>query len=316
MEQRQYVVHDWKQQYKIASASNWKEHIYKFTRPWLSLIERQKLCRETLNQLNPEFVLGVRGFPLNARRQWALKNLEISDKTILVQGTGNGWDVYSWALYRPRKIIGVDLFEFESWNGVRKQVANDFGVDVQIHAASLSELSFVDDESVDICVSDSVYEHLTDLRAVLLETHRVLRRNGLIYASYGPLWYSAGGDHFSGRGGLLNSFNHLLLSDEEYQQYFRQMGFDQEDFQSGGRYVLLDLFSKLRTAEYLDLYEESGFRIDSLIIEVSKKAWLFQKQYPLMFQKLLSLYPDCTRDDFLITSNIVRLQKQSTQGLE
>jgi len=38
---------------------------------------------------------------------------------VLVQGTGTGWDVISWARLRPRKIIATDMFPFEdSWEDI------------------------------------------------------------------------------------------------------------------------------------------------------------------------------------------------------
>jgi len=82
------------------------------------------------------------------------------------------------------------------------------------------------------------------------ETHRVLKPDGRVYATYGPLWYSPGGDHFSGRGGLRNAYNHLLLDPGQYEAYFEEHLEDSEDAQSGGRYVRLGLFSYLTTDGY------------------------------------------------------------------
>ena len=42
--------------------------------------------------------------PLETRRRWGTKYLQnIRDSIVLVQGTGTGWDVISWAKLRPRQ---------------------------------------------------------------------------------------------------------------------------------------------------------------------------------------------------------------------
>jgi SAM-dependent methyltransferase len=250
--------------------------------------------------------------PLETRRRWATGNVSINGKTVLVQGTGTGWDVVTWAALQPKKIIATDLFPFpESWSEIAAYCQQQYGVEVEFRHAPLERHDFLSSESVDLCASDAVFEHCTDLAAVLKETFRVLRPGGYLYAAYGPLWFCAGGDHFSLRGGRLNGFNHVLLDEPEYRSYFEQYKSEEEDTQSGGRYVELGLFSYLTTSEYLRLFSESGFKIDALILEVSSDAVSFAKDYPERFEQLQRKYADrCSRDDFLIKTNIVRLRKE------
>ncbi len=132
----------------------------------------------------------------------------------------------------------------------------------------------------------------------------------MLYASYGPLWFSPGGDHYSGRGGLNCAYSHVELSPGAYQDYFRQYRGDTEDFQSGGRYVELGLFSKLATQDYLRIFDEEGFKCESLILEMSPDAFLFEKRYPERFAALVSaLSGRCALDDLRIKSNFVRLRR-------
>ena len=145
--------------------------------------------------------------------------------------------------------------------------------------------------SFDLAVSDAVFEHCKDLETVLTETKRVLRPGGFVYATYGPMWFCLGGDHFSGRGGLTNGYNHIELDSDDYQKYFREMLVAEEDAQSGGRYVELDLFSKLKTAEYLDIFNRCGFRVIDLILEVEPLALQFRKEFPERFNGILRKYP-------------------------
>jgi hypothetical protein len=122
------------------------------------------------------------------------------------------------------------------------------------------------------------------------------------------MWFCPGGDHFSGRGGLTNGYNHIELEADDYQKYFREMQLAEEDAQSGGRYVELDLFSKLKTSEYLDKFSRCGFKVIDLILEVEPDALRFRKEFPERFNGILRKYPGLTADDLLIKGNFVILQ--------
>jgi hypothetical protein len=140
----------------------------------------------------------------------------------------------------------------------------------------------------------------------------MIKKGGSLYAGYGPLWFAPGGDHFSGRGGLENSFNHVLLGQQDYQKYFRKFLNSNEDFQSGGRYVELDLFSKLTTQEYLSIFTTNGFIVNSLILEISPTTLLFKKKFPTLFKKLQDKYINNEKfgnDDLLISANLIRVLK-------
>ena len=301
----------WIEQHRTSSRSLFKRVVYVFARPLLSWQHRRLLSRQTLAACKPALVLGARGMPLETRRRWATAHVDLSRATILVQGTGTGWDVISWAALKPRRIVATDLYAFdESWSAVAEHCRKRFGVDVEFRRAPLEDHSFLPDASVDLCGSDAVFEHCRDLSSVLRETYRLLKSGGTLYTAHGPLWFCAGGDHFSGRGGIEHVFNHVLLDPAAYEQYFRSQITEVEDFQSGGRYVELDLFSKLTTTEYLAKFQEAGFSVDRLILEVSPDALVFKRQYPDRFAQLVQRWSGrCTPDDFLIKGNIVRLIK-------
>jgi SAM-dependent methyltransferase len=300
----------WAEQEKNSRTGIAKRILYALARPVLSAINSRTLSRETLKQFNPALVIGPRGMPLETRRKWAVKRTGIRNAVVLVQGTGTGWDVITWAKLRPKRIIASDLFDFtESWRQIKDYCMRKFAVPVDFHQAALEDHAFISDGAIDLCVSDAVFEHCKNLGEVMRESFRVLRPGGSLYATYGPLWYCAGGDHFSGRGGLNNAFNHILLDPESYRTYFTKNLQQDEDYQSGGRYVELDLFSKLTTKQYLEIFLTTGFIIDELILEVCHCAVRFKKQYPNYFSQLAAMYPQCTPDDFLIKANFVRLVK-------
>ena len=305
----QFQPQQWRSQLKVAEGANWKKYIYQIMRPIWDKFARRHLEGTFIERFTPEMVIGERGFPLVSRQQWAFNGANLEGKSILVMGTGTGWDVASWAKYKPSKIIGVDLYEFSSWPEVKEYCASNFGVSIEMRAQSLTDMNFLEDECFDLIVSDAVLEHVTDLKGLMSEAYRLLKPTGKFYASYGPLWYCAGGDHFSGRGGVQNAYSHLLLSTDRYSNYLRENSCEIEDFQSGLRYVELGLFSKLRTAEYLETFSNAGFIIDSLIIEISQEALIFRKSYPALMDQLIKKYPFCDLDDFMVKANFIRLHK-------
>lgn len=304
------TVNDWKLRNAAAHSPRWKCILYDVIRPLLSLWTSRCLTADALKTLKPSLVLPERGFPINTRRRWATNYETLRGKTVLVQGTGTGWDVISWAELSPARIIATDLFTFEeTWAEIRAYCQHHYGVEVCFYQAPLENLDFLEGESIDLCASDNVYEHCRDLLAVMLETRRVLKSNGYVYAAYGPLWFCASGDHF-GRGGLKNAYNHLIMDENAYKNFIRSYEKHREDFQSGSRYIEIGLFSYLTTLEYLETYKETGFAVDDLILDLSSQALNFRKKYPERFAELEQKYVSrCLPDDFLIKSNLVRLKK-------
>lgn len=250
--------------------------------------------------------------PLEARRAWGSKYLKkVREALLLVQGTGTGWDVISWAKLRPRRIIATDMFPFEdSWEEITRYCYDHYQVAVDFRVSAIEDVAFLDSNRVDLIASDAVYEHCRDLPGVMAESFRILKPGGCIYASYGPLYYCAGGDHFSGRGGLENCFNHLRLDPEAYQRYLDAHQEEIEDFQGGARYVELNLFSYLTTRQYLDIYRKARFVVKELILEISQEALQFKKIYADKFDFLVEKHKArCSQDDLLIKTNLIILQK-------
>jgi hypothetical protein len=105
------------------------------------------------------------------------------------------------------------------------------------------------------------------------------------------------------------SKDHLLLKSDAYQHYYKTHLKDAEyELQNGGRYIELDLFSKLSSDDYFNWYRENGFNPQSVILELSLNAERLKTQ-PL-FQDLLKRFPNLTIDNFLIKAHLVILSKE------
>jgi SAM-dependent methyltransferase len=302
----------WFSHHGAARAGLLKRLVYFIIRPLLSWKYSRYLSPSTIQAYRPRFCLGTRGLPLESRRSWGSKYLKnMREALVLVQGTGTGWDVISWAKLRPHRIIATDMFPFEdSWEDISRYCYDHYKVRVDFRLAAIEDVSFLENSCMDFIASDAVYEHCRDLPAVMQESCRILKPGGCIYASYGPLYFCAGGDHFSGRGGVKTCFNHLLLDPEAYQRYLETYRGEIEDFQGGARYIELKLFSYLTTRQYIDIYRKAHFVIKELILEISPEALQFKKIDPDKFDFLVNKYKDqCCHDDFLIKTNLIILQK-------
>jgi SAM-dependent methyltransferase len=226
-----------------------------------------------------------------------------------VQGTGTGWEVLQWAQLRPTRIIATDLYAFdESWEAISRYCRDRYGVKVEFRAAPLDQHAFLQSGTLDVCVSHGVFEHCRDLPSVLAEAHRLLRPNGLQFAVFGPLWYAPGGDHFSSRAGLEHVYAHIELEPDAYRDFFLKHRTAQEDFQSGGRYVELDLFSKLTADEYLAAFAAADFEVVGLVAHLQQLAVDYERAFPERWAALRSrIAGKADVDDLRVTALCVRM---------
>ena len=226
----------------------------------LYLICINKILDKKYKSLNTflvdQWYWGTRGLEYRSLRKILNKKFPIKNKTILIAGCGTGKDVLSWAEYMPKKIIGVDYFNYKrAWNKIESMTE----CDIEWQQANLSSLQKIDNQSIDIIGSDAVFEHINNLDEVLREFNRVLKKGGVLYATFGPLWNTWGGDHISGYDGLGQGFNHLLMSKDNYQKYVDMKGSYQHSEDDGRTWMENDLFSYLKPEEYIDMLNKNGF---------------------------------------------------------
>ncbi|MBD2061871.1 class I SAM-dependent methyltransferase [Funiculus sociatus GB2-A5] len=276
-------------------------------RPFYKILYKKKFAQQPY-PIN--LVLPAKGMSTLAKRHWVDRYLKIQNSRLLVIGCGTAWDFGSYLRFKPKEIVGIDLYNFEGcWQKVQAYV-NKAGLQTKVsfHQADIAELNPKNMGEFDIICSDAVFEHCRDLENVLKTLYNLLRRQGVMYASYGPLWYCWNGDHFSGRDRIEEGYNHLLLDPVAYKDYYYTHLRDADfELQNGGRYIELDLFSKLSSREYFDLYNQVGFRIKSVIVDFHVKANSLRST-PL-FKQLIFKFPHLTADDFLIRGHLIILGK-------
>ncbi len=258
-----------------------------------------------------DLVLPEKGMSTLACRHWVNRYHPLEGARILVIGCGTAWDFGSYLRFKPREIVGVDLYNFANcWQQVQDYVAQaGLPTKVTFYQVDIAELSNKIVGDFDVICSDAVFEHCKDFESILKTLYSLLRSGGVMYASYGPLWYSWGGDHFSGRGGIEQGYNHLLLDTNAYQAYYQShVRDDTYELQNGGRYIKLDLFSKLSNLEYFNFYQKTGFCLKSVFFVFSVDAEHLRST-PI-FNQLVQKFPQLTVADFLVKGHYVILGKQ------
>ena len=173
-----YRVNDWLEEFKGHRSGVLKQIVYAALRPPSPPRGTTVAFGHDARAGSPVTVLRERGFPIESRRRWALAGLDVRDSVILVQGTGSGWDVLTWARHRPKRIIATDLFASRPGARCLETLPRNGTSSVSFTKRRSRITDSWRMRSIDVCVSDAVFEHCRNLDAVLAETRRVLKAGG------------------------------------------------------------------------------------------------------------------------------------------
>ena len=256
-----------------------------------------------------KFLLGQRGNDYSTLRRKANSILQIKDKDIFIAGCGTGRDILSWLKYKPRKITAVDYFNYsKSWD----YLINKYKVEwpdtkIEFFQADLTNLSVFYESNYDVISSEAVLEHVTNLESVFIEFFKILKKNGLLYSTFGPIWTGYHGDHFSGWDKVENGFNHLLLDEKSYKEYLALKKYQGHSEDDGRTWIENNLFSYLRPSDYIDLLNDSHFTKIYTKVLIEPKALKCFSLRPDIKQILLK---DYSLMDLLITGMSIFFQKQ------
>ena len=208
-----------------------------------------------------QWLLGQRGNDYVFLRKKVNNYKEIKNKKIFIAGCGTGRDSLSWLKYNPEEITGVDFFNYEeSWDQFKKySLKNKYKTKLNFYQADLERLSGIPNEYFDIISSDAVFEHLNKFETICKEFYRILKPGGVLYSTFGPLYYSWGGDHYSGWDNIDSGYNHIILSKEKYKAYLAKNRYFSPGEEDGRRWITNNLFSYLKPIEYINLLNKSKF---------------------------------------------------------
>lgn len=291
-----------------------KRPIRRFGYPLYIFLVNQWLSRKYCYLgLQPDVWLwGQRGNDYARHRRRVNRILPLAGKNLLIVGCGTGHDVPSWMDHRPATVTGVDYFNYDkAWSLLRQQAARDFpGTKLDFVPADLAALSPFLAAAFDMVGSDAVFEHVRDLPSVLREFRRVLRPGGLVYATFGPLWYSWGGDHVSGSDEIANGFNHLLLDSDAYRRYLQKFGPCTPPDHDWRIWINHSMFSYLRPLQYLTALEDVGFTRVFVGAMIAPQAIRCLAENPQLSARLLDAHP--MRD--LITGAMTIIYRKPTSA--
>jgi len=122
-----------------------------------------------------------------------------------------------------------------------------------------------------------VLEHVKDLPYFVGNVKKVLKKNGLFYASFGPLWFGPCGDHIYWEKDRI--FDHLLLPEDKYWNNFNERFSHIEKGSTEVAFIVKnDLFSHLSASDYFKVFQEYGFQKNYACAKISFESIVLLKK--------------------------------------
>lgn len=233
-------------------------------------------------------------------------------KRVLIPGTHfNTKEAREWI---DRPVSEVHLLDIVDWGpsleAAAGQIQGFCKPTCTFHHGTLDRIPLADG-SIDIIESRAVLEHVGNMVAAAAETARVLTPEGVALHSFGPLYFTHGGDHCISAYGVDHGFDHLLLDQASYMEAI----LDEEAFQKFGaeasdsRYwAIQQIFSYLKPQEYLETFAPY-FDIVLKLGMISDQAVSFRRAHPSLWQSLLG--QGLRESDLLIGSMTLILRKKN-----
>lgn len=224
------------------------------------------------------------------RRTRRLVDLSRSD--VLVVGCGRGEELRLWERQEPRSLTAVDYTaRADAWRT---------HADVRFAGMDARALAFADG-SFDLVASTALFEHVDRVEDAAREMARVLRRGGLVFANFGPLYHTYGGAHFDG------AYEHLWMDDGDLERYLATRGIPSE-MEDGLTWLRNGMFSRLRYREYVEIFRRH-FEIEHLAIAVSPPALRYRREHVREWRSLTSRIAE---EDLLTYSATVWMRPKPT----
>jgi SAM-dependent methyltransferase len=237
------------------------------------------------------------------------KLLPSSIERVLIPGCYlGGADVQRWLRYGVKHLDGCDVYSLSTrWKEIVPKLHQEYTATVDFRQASIEDLPY-EDERFDLVSTMAVLEHVRNLRAMAKETSRVLKPRGLAWHGFGPTYYTFSGDHCVSAFGLEQGYDHVLLTEDDYQQRINDQGFfDKQPDPNLPFWARNNQFSFARSTEYLEIFSEF-FEIEDIVLKLSEEGLEFRRAFPQKWNKLLSC--GIKEFDLLAKSLMVILRKK------
>ena len=218
-----------------------------------------------------------------------------------------GEDVQFWLRRGVKRLDGVDLNSLAArWSVIVPELRREFGSEVHFQQAPLEKLPFPG-ECFDVIATVGVLEHVQNLCAMAAETARVLKRGGVAWHRFGPLYFSFGADHCIDAYGQDCGYDHLLLSEEDYQARIGDQAFyDKQPDPNLPFWARHNQFSFAYAREYLQWFRRY-FRVRHVVAKISEPGLEFRRSFPEKWNRLLRA--GIAEEDLLIKGLSVVLEK-------
>lgn len=225
----------------------------------------------------PKVAGRVASAPQDVRNQWFLDhvekpvveiadfikgtNLSFEGARVLDVGCGDGFiDLGIIRSFNPAKVMGVDL-ELTDIEQLRELAHRNLNEDLpnNLSFATCAETTIpLPDESFDVVMSWSVFEHVSNPVAVLGEMRRILRPGGFMFLQIWPLYFSQRGSHMW--NWYPEGWEHLTQSHQEIKSEVASELYDNHDLLEAMN-IDFDTLNRITLDELQRSISAAGFKI-------------------------------------------------------
>jgi len=286
-----------------------------FVYPWLTrLVTAIKVAQspeiKDFSFSSDRLLFGDRGSGFLCNLSLLKQLLPIEQADVLIQGCGLGQEALAWSHSQVSSCVGMDLFNFNAaWNKISQAASDISGTSVSFLQGDICNTGF-NNHSFDLISSGAVWEHVQNFDGLMQESHRLIKPEGIVFSTFGPLWCTYSGDHFSHIGGLEHGYNHLLLDLANYSDWIdsfesqESWAVSDDNYFEIRRHIREGIFSYLKPSEYIQKVERFFKRVHTVTM-ISPEAIAFRSTYPEKWQQLLE--KGFTEEDLLIKALILFL---------
>lgn len=168
-----------------------------------------------------------------------------------------------------KKNLIEDVMEWHSVDPLNKNEC--FDSRYYSYSCDSKELPF-EDNYFDFIFSSNAFHHVHDLRIVFNELYRVLKKEGVLYSSFGPIWSAPDGSHIENlkfgekvynfwEEQLIPDFYHLVYTKQELNSILNNH-FSKAKSKVIVNYVFQSSWiNRLPLDDYMDILKNSRFKV-------------------------------------------------------